>query len=392
MTIDNAELERVVDAILPGIIDLRRSLHRHPELSYHEYETTARIGSELDASDIVNHTRPDGTGLWADLGGAGTRVGFRADLDALPINEAPHADYVSQVPGVMHACGHDVHAAVGVGIARVLASLDDLPGSVRLIFQHAEESLPGGALDIIEEGIHDGIEAIIAFHVDPHLEPGRVGLRIGPITASSDLVQVTVEGPGGHTARPHETVDTIYAAGRIATEVPGLLGRLIDTRKPHTLVFGQIHGGTADNVIPDRVEMTGTCRLLDRQLWDEIPELVDRLVAEVAAPTGAKVITTYTRGIPPVVNHSAVIAEVEFAVAHTMGTEAVADTHASLGAEDFAHYLDHIPGALIRIGAARTDRGTDLHSGSFDIDERAIRVALIAGASSLIRLMQCEWS
>ena len=240
--------------------------------------------------------------------GTGERlVGFRADLDALPIQEPDGLDFHSQVPGVMHACGHDVHAAVAAGIA-VAASRSELPGRIRFIFQPAEETFPGGAEDLVAEGMADGLEAIVAFHVDPTLEPGRIGFRSGPITASADRLLIKLEGPGGHTARPHRSVDLIYAVGRVITDLPALMDRTIDARLPAALVFGRVTSGSAFNVIPTSAELAGTFRTLDHGLWADAPVLIDRLLQEVVAPTGAKVFLDYQRGIPPVVNDEHVVA------------------------------------------------------------------------------------
>ncbi|HEY5578502.1 MAG TPA: amidohydrolase [Acidimicrobiia bacterium] len=382
-------LRRVVDDVASSCVELRRRIHRRPELSNQEVATTAAIAEFLAERGIEARVRRSGVGALTDVGTGSRRVAFRADLDALPIQEATGAPYASEIPGRMHACGHDVHAAIAAGIALTLQHLD-LPGSARFIFQHAEEAPPGGAFDLVDEGALEGVEAILAFHVDPSLEVGRVGLRSGAITSSSDRFEITVEGPGGHTARPHETVDTIYAASLITTQLPALLHRLVDSRKPMALVFGQIHGGSADNVIPARVEISGTARALDRELWEELPALVDRLVADIVAPTGAKAVLHYQRGIAPVINSAMVVAEVEFAVVNALGPQAVAVTEPSLGAEDFALYLDKVPGALVRLGVALPDRRA-LHSSTFDIDESSIKTGILVGAASLLRMMGRHW-
>ena len=384
-----AEIQRVVASVAPSSVELRRAIHRRPELSNQEFETSQLVARSLQDSGISARVREAGMGVVAEVGGGPNTVAFRADLDGLPIEEANEVPYASEIKQRMHACGHDVHAAIGVGIARALKELD-IEGSVRLIFQPSEEAPPGGADRMISEGAMDGVGAILAFHVDPALDAGRIGLRSGAITSSSDRFAIVVEGPGGHTGRPHETVDTIYAASLIATHVPALLHRLVDSRLPMAFVIGQIHGGTADNVIPARVELSGTARALDRGLWEQLPGLVDQLVNEVVAPTGAKAVVDYQRGIPPVVNSALVIAEVEFAVVEALGSEAAAATAPSLGAEDFARYLEHAEGAMLRLGAALPDRRA-LHSSTFDIDESAISTGILVGTAALIRLLDCDW-
>lgn len=391
MNTDVKRLQKIVREVAPTAIGIRRTIHENPELGDAEHETTALIDSTLRDIGIRPRVRLGHTGLTADMGAEGTMIGFRADIDALPITEATNLPFASKTPGLMHACGHDGHTAIGLGIALVLSQYGELPGRVRFIFQPAEETFPGGAFDMVREGVVDGVSALIAFHMDPTLPAGKVGLKIGPITSSSDRFEITINGPGGHTARPHETVDSVYAAGRVVTELPTLLNRTFDARTPMSLVFGTIHGGKADNVIPTTVTMTGTVRLLDRDMWDLMPDRVQTLVKEIVAPVGATAEVHYQRGIPPVVNDAGVLSEVEFAIHESLGTQAVAETHASLGAEDFARFLDLVPGALMRLGSALPDRRVDLHSASFDIDEDAIENGILVGAASLLRLMQCEW-
>lgn len=378
-----SELSR---ALAPKMVEVRRQIHRHPELGRNEIETTQLLASHLAAAGIEPMVRADGVGLVAEVGSGEPTVAFRADIDALPIEEMTGAPYASQIPGIMHACGHDAHAAIGLGIATVLSQID-IPGRVRFIFQHAEEIFPGGAFDMSAEGAAKDLSAIIAYHVDPHLRAGEVGMKVGPITSSSDRLAITVEGPGGHTARPHETVDTIMTAARIVTEVPALLQRQIDPRSPIALVFGSIMGGETDNVIPAKVVVRGTCRLLDRQLWADMPERIETLVRQVAAPTGAEVTVDYITGIPPVVNDESIVEVVRDTAHRILGHDAVHETYTSMGAEDFSVFLEQTPGALLRLGVGTPER-VDLHSASFDIDEDAIQVGMELGAESLIDLLK----
>lgn len=391
MNTDVKRLQKIVREVTPTAISLRRTIHANPELGNEEHETTALIDATLRDVGIRPKVRLGHTGLTADLGTEGTLIGFRADLDALPITEATNLPFSSTNPGVMHACGHDGHTAIGLGIALVLSEFGPLPGRARFIFQPAEETFPGGAFDMVREGVVEDVSALIAFHMDPSLATGKIGLKIGPITSSSDRFEITISGPGGHTARPHETVDAVYAAGRVVTELPTLLNRTLDARTPMSLVFGTIHGGKADNVIPTTVTMTGTVRILDRTTWDLMPDRVHSLVRDIVAPVGATADVHYQRGIPPVVNDAGVLSEVEFAIHEVLGTQAVAETHASLGAEDFARFLDLVPGALMRLGSGLPDRKVDLHSASFDIDEDVIEHGILVGAASMLRLMQCKW-
>ncbi len=381
-----AQIRRLAGQTADEMVELRREIHRHPELGHEEFETTKRVAHALNAAGIQTRSRITATGLIADVGCERPIVGFRADLDALPIEERTNVPYRSQVPGAMHACGHDAHTAIGVGIARVLNQLD-LPGTVRFVFQPAEEVFPGGAYDLVREGVTDGMSSIMAFHVDPSMKAGKVGLRAGAITSSSDRFSIEVEGPGGHTARPHETVDAIHAAAKVVTDLPALLDRLVDARQPFAVVFGQIHGGHVDNVIPSLVTLSGTCRALDRELWDSLPLLVERLAHEIVAPYGAKAVVRYQRGIPPVVNDPHVTTTLERALTVALGDQAVGLTMASLGAEDFSRYLEVVPGSLVRLGVGFGEAARDLHSASFDLDEAAIEVGIIGGAYGLIELL-----
>lgn len=386
MVSEPSRLDGLVADVLPLVVETRRAIHRHPELSGEEYRTTELLAETLRERGLRPRVRTPKTGLVLDVGTAGPTIAFRADLDALPITEPTGLPFASDAPGVMHACGHDAHTAIGLGIALVLSELD-LPGRVRFLFQPAEETFPGGAYEFVRERVLDGVDAIMAFHVDPGLETGRVGLRSGPITSSADRFTVILEGPGGHTARPHATVDLVYAAGLVATQLPALADRQVDARAPIALVFGRISGGTAHNVIPTQIEMTGTVRTADRGLWEEIPSLFERLVHAIVAPTGARATVHYQRGLPPVVNDADLVGRIEAALVAAGGPDATSATHLSMGAEDFARYLDEVPGALLRLGCRAGD-GMDLHSASFLLDEGCLEVGTRLGASILLELLR----
>ncbi len=381
-------LRDLVAAAVPGAIELRRRIHRRPELGKREFETTRAVAGALTAIGVDPTLRPEATGLTADIGDDGPLVAFRADLDALPIQEQTGLDFASEVPGAMHACGHDAHTAIGVGIATALAGLDSLPGRVRFVFQPAEELIPGGAVDVIAEGLLDGVSSILAFHVDPALAPGRIGLLAGPITGASDRMVIRLTGPGGHTSRPHRTVDLIYAAARVAAELPTLLQRTTDPRHPVVVAFGRISGGNAENVIPGEVEIGGTVRLFDVDLWRAMQGRVSRLVRDLAEPLGAVAKVEYEQGSPPVRNDTGVIAAVARSGARSLGPDMVSDTHQSMGSEDFAWYLEQTPGALVRLGSSLTGRDVDLHSSTFDLDERAIETGILSGAAAILELLE----
>lgn len=376
------ELAGLVEELIPQVVELRRLLHRTPEPAHHEYRTTEIIGRFLDTAGLVFNDRHPKTGGWVDVG-TNPRVGFRADIDALPIEEPAHNSPRSDNEGWMHACGHDAHAAIAAGIAVAVSRLAPDAG-VRILFQPAEESIPGGAIEMVEEGLVDGFEGLLAFHVDPTLRVGRVGARVGAITAGSDAMRITVHGPGGHTSRPHKTVDLVTAAARVAVELPMAIRNAIDPRSPVVVAFGSIQGGDAPNVIPTEVVLKGTVRTLDARLWDVLPSLVDKTLGSLLAMSGAGYTLDYQQGIAPVVNDETVVERATAAIGLELGPDVVAPTETSMGGEDFSDYLTRTPGALFRLGTA--SGGGDLHSASFLLNEDAIAVGLRVGTAAVLSL------
>ncbi len=366
------------------LVEFRRALHSHPELGRQEHRTTALLCDRLSAAGLAPRVLACGTGLVCDVGSGPSFVVLRADLDALPMQDEKDVPYRSQVPGVCHACGHDVHTAVVLGAGLALAR-QELPGRVRLVFQPAEEQMPGGALDVIDEGLVDDAVAVFGLHCDPSLEVGRVGLLAGAITAAADTVEVRLSGPGGHTSRPHATVDLVHALAAVATGLPEALSRLVDPRSGMSVVWGHIAAGTAANAIPREGVLRGTVRVLDQKVWAGASDLVDGLVRSLAAPFGAHVQLTYQRGVPPVVNDPSATSLLTATVTTVLGPGAAVPTQQSLGGEDFAWYLERVPGALARLGVRPLDstEAMDLHQPSFDVDEAAIGIGvrLLAAAA-----------
>jgi len=362
------------------LVAFRRDLHAHPELGRQEHRTTAVIADRLRAAGLSPRVLAVGTGLVCDVGtGDGPLVVLRADIDALPLQDSKDVGYRSTVEGVCHACGHDVHTTVVLGAGLALAASPPPSGTVRLLFQPAEEVMPGGALDVLAEGWLDGAAAVFALHCDPSLEVGRVGLRAGPITGAADMLTVRLTGPGGHTSRPHNTVDLVHALSTLATGLPDALSRLVDPRAGLCLVWGHISAGVAANAIPREGVLRGTLRVLDKNVWQQAPDLVRRLVDGLVAPYGALATVTYVRGVPPVVNEPAANAVLTAAVTSTLGAAAAVPTLQSLGGEDFSWYLEKVPGAMARLGVRPpgTERSLDLHQSAFDVDEDAIAVGVV---------------
>ncbi|WP_028635684.1 amidohydrolase [Nocardioides sp. URHA0032] len=387
-----AVVDAAVEECAGELIALRRDLHAHPELSWREIRTTALVESWLGRHGW-RVTQLPRTGLVAEIGETGPVVALRADLDALPVPDLTDDPWSSTVEGVTHACGHDVHTAALVGAAVALGSVHDrglLPGRVRLLFQPAEEVMPGGALSLIEQGALADVERIFGLHCDPSLDVGKVGLREGPMTGAADHLEVTLSGSGGHTSRPHLTEDLTYALAKVVTELPAILSRRLDPRAGVSVVWGIVEAGSAHNVIPATGRIGGTVRMLDAVAWSEAEKLVPVLVEQIVAPYGVVAQVDYQRGVPPVVNDVESIVLLGHAVERVVGTRGHVPTQQSLGGEDFGWYLDRVAGAMGRLGT-RTPGGPvyDLHQGNLQVDERAVaigaKVLAHAGVAALAR-------
>ncbi len=377
----DGELDAFLAAHEADLIDFRRDLHAHPETGYHEYRTTRRVALRLEAAGLRPAILPKGTGLMVDIGsGDGDIVALRADMDALPIEDEKDVPYRSTNRGACHACGHDVHTTILLGTALYLARMASsglLPGRVRLIFQPAEE-ISGGAMDVLAAGGIASVSRIFALHCDPRLDVGKIGTRTGPITAACDKVTVKVTGPGGHTARPHLTADLVFALGKIITELPAALSRRVDPRSSLSLVWGKVSAGSAANAIPDDGMVEGTVRCLDDSAWHAAPDLVKALLESVASAYGVVPDITYQRYVPPTVNDAISTAMFEAAADRVLGPDSITPAPQSLGGEDFAWYLESVPGALARLGTRRPGSADDfdIHQSTFDVDERAIGIGV----------------
>ncbi|GGG13117.1 putative peptidase/amidohydrolase [Rhodococcoides trifolii] len=357
------------------LVSWRRRIHAHPELARQEFATTEFVFATLTAAGLSPRRLP-GTGLICDIGPSGPRIGLRADMDALPLDEFTGAEYASTVPGVSHACGHDAHTTILLATGLALADLPELPMGVRLLFQPAEEVMPGGAIDLVAAGALDGVSQIFALHCDPRLEVGKVGIRVGAITSAADTVELRLDSAGGHTSRPHLTSDLVYALGTVITGLPGLLSRRVDPRTSTVMVWGAVVAGQAPNAIPQKGMLTGTVRTGDHETWALLEPLVHEIVAGVLAPTGVKFEVNYRRGVPPVVNDEAATRRFENAI-RASGPDALADTAQSGGGEDFSWYLEHVPGAMARLGVwSGVGPQLDIHQPTFDLDERALAVGV----------------
>lgn len=383
-----------IDAFLAGhrdeLVAVRRQLHAHPELSGEEHATTELVANRLEAAGLEPRILPSGTGLVCDVGqgDATPLVALRADLDALAMDDDKDVPYRSRREGVAHACGHDVHTAVVLGAGLALAEELGSPadGRVRLIFEPSEERVPGGAVEVIATGALEGVRQVFGLHCDPKLDAGTVGVRAGAITAAADQIDVHLVGPGGHTARPHLTVDLVAVAAHVALELPRRLAEVAEGEV--LLVFGSITAGDAPNVIPTRATLRGSLRTPDRAVWDRAAELVGSELEALVGPTGARSTVEHVRGVPPVVNHVKATELLAGAAAAVVGPEAVVETPRSYGADSFSWYLEVCEGSYARLGThppGEPDR-LDLHAGTFDVDERAIGV----GVAVLAEAARCS--
>jgi amidohydrolase len=374
-------LDRWLAAHGAELIGFRRHLHAHPELAHHEYETAGLVARELDSVGLSPRLLPRGNGVICDVGEGERTVALRADLDGLPVPDTKDVPYRSTIPGVSHACGHDVHTAVLLGAGLALAQMDqrgELPGRVRLLFQPAAERFPSGAPEIISAGGLKDVAAIYGFHCAPQVPVGLVGVRSGTFTAALDTVDIRLAGRGGHTARPHLTADLVHALARLAVDVPALLERRVDPRAGVSMVFGALRAGEAMNVIPHEGFARATVRILNRDAWQQAPELITGIIHDVVAATGARADVDYARGVPPVINDRVSTAIIAGAATSALGAERVVEAEISMGGEDFSLYLEHVPGAMVRLGTAEpgVDEAADTHQPGFDVDEQVIGVGV----------------
>ncbi|MFN4279078.1 M20 family metallopeptidase [Thermosynechococcus sp.] len=391
-----ARIRRITQTLTPRLIEIRRHLHRYPELSGQEHQTAAYVAGVLSSAGLSVQQDVGKVGVMAELVGNPKEerlLAIRTDMDALPIQERTGLEFSSKHGGVMHACGHDVHTTVGLGTAMVLAALrEEFPGRVRFIFQPAEE-IAQGASWMIADGAMKGVSAILSLHVFPNLPAGEVAVRYGALTAAADDIELTILGESGHGARPHEAVDAIWIAAQVVSALQQAISRTQNPLRPVVLTFGKIQGGRAANIIADQVTLQGTVRSLHPETRANLPDWIEQIVANVCHAYGARYRLDYRRGIPGVENTpylSQLLAEA--------ATDVVGASHVhilpepSLGAEDFALYLEHAPGAMFRLGVGFRDRPNyPLHHPEFDVDEQAIPVGVMTLAHAACRYWQLPY-
>jgi len=358
--------------VATDLVRWRRHLHAHPELSYQEHETSRFVEETLRDLDGLEISRPTATSVLARLRiGDGPTLALRADMDALPVAEASGVDFASTRPGVMHACGHDAHTAVLLGVARTLAARrDELAGEVRFLFQHAEELPPGGARDLIAAGALEGVDAIVGAHVFSLVESGKVAVPVGPFMAAPDTFEIVVRGRGGHAAMVHTAVDPVVAAAQVVVNLQHIVSREVKAMLPAVVSVTRIAGGTANNVIPEQVVLGGTVRTFDRAVQEQIRAAVERIASGVAAAHRCTADLTYDEGYGATVNDAGVAA----LVARNVEPERLTELEPVMGGEDFSAYQQIVPGCFFIVGAGG-DGAAPHHHPRFAIDEAALPVA-----------------
>ena len=387
------KIRSIAETLAPRLIEIRRHIHAHPELSGQEHQTAAYIAGVLSAAGLNTQESVGKTGVVGELAGAGTDarlLAIRTDMDALPIVERTGLAFSSHNDGVMHACGHDVHTTVGLGTAMILAELGaQIPGKTRFIFQPAEEIAQGAAW-MVDDGVMAEVDGIFSLHVFPSIPAGSIGIRYGALTAAADDLEITIVGESGHGARPHEAIDAIWIAAQVITSLQQAIGRTQNPLRPIVLTIGKINGGRAHNIIADRVVMTGTVRSLHPDTHATLPTWIEQITTDICRTYGAKCEVNYRRGVPSVQNDMALNKILESSARAACGSDRVhLLLEPSLGAEDFSVYLQHAPGSMFRLGVGVPDgKNHPLHHPQFMVDESAIITGVVTMAYTAYQYWQ----
>jgi amidohydrolase len=387
----NQMLKRAQE-IKDRITGWRRDIHMHPELGFQEARTAALVAEQMESLGYRVKTGVGRTGVVADRGEGGPVVAIRADIDALPLQEANETPYASQVPGVMHACGHDAHTAIALGVATLLAS-ETFPGTVRFLFQPAEEVGDeegiSGAPRMIEDGAMEGVDAVLALHVDSDIETGNIATGSGPVTAGVDTLHATIVGQGGHGAHPHETVDPVYLAAHVILALHGIASRRIDPFEPSVISVGAIHGGQADNVIPQEVEIKATIRYMEPEVQQILHTEIVRALS-VARALGGDFEHSFEIGYPPMYNNASASDLIETVANDLLGEDHLSPAMRSMGAEDFGFFSKLAPGAMFSLGCLINGDKRVAHNPRFDIDEACLPIGAAILAEAALRLLRRE--
>jgi amidohydrolase len=391
-TLDSKDhILREASRIFPRMVKIRRTIHQYPELGFEEHRTARLVATTLRSVGLRVEENVAGTGVVGLLAGGrkGPVVAIRGDMDALPIQEQNTVAYRSRVKGKMHACGHDVHTSIVLGTAMVLSSIKDrLSGSVKFIFEPSEEKNPPGARELIKAGVlmNPRVDVVFGLHVFARAETGKLGFRPGPMMAAADEVHITIKGKGGHGALPHLTVDPVVVAAEVVVALQKIVSRFTNPFHPRVLTIGKIEGGTAQNVIPDQVQIAGTLRTMDESERKEAHAMIFRTVKGVTLSSGAKFELGIVEGAPVLYNDPKVTRFAMEAGRAYAGAKNVFIAEPVMGGESFGYFLQQIPGTLFRLGIANKRKGIihDLHTPCFNVDEEAMKT----GAGFLAYLAQ----
>jgi len=377
------DLVSEVERILPDIIEARRWLHRYPELSRQEYKTSEFISDYLKGLQIEHKTKVSKTGIVGTIQVQNSEktVALRSDMDALPVREQTGLPFSSENVGIMHACGHDVHMSCLLGAATILQKYrEKLTCNVKIIFQPSEESIPGGALSMINEGVlkNPDVDAIFGLHTDPNLPVGTIGIKKGPMMASANNFQIKIMGKGGHAASPHLAKDPILASAEVVLALQKIVSRMINPFTPAVLSFGTISGGTASNIIPEEVELVGTCRTLDVETSELFPQTIPNIVKGITDGYGCTFTFRYIKGTPVLVNDAEMTELVKSAASEITGSENVVTVVGMMGGEDFAYFLQKVKGCFFRLGTGSKNKVEHyLHSPFYVPDENSVKYGIM---------------
>jgi amidohydrolase len=379
-------------ALQEQLTSWRRDIHMHPELGFQEHRTSRLVADELQAMGLRVKTGVGKTGVVGYIGQGKPVIGIRADMDALPIQETNDVPYASQVPGVMHACGHDSHTAMLLGVARLLSTKTDRPpGEIRLLFQPCEEAwdeeFKSGAVRMIEDGALAGVDAVIGLHVASHFPAGKVMVDTGYVSAAVDDFQATIIGTGGHGAYPHLTTDPIFIFAQVINIIYGIRARRIDPTRPAVISVGSVHAGDAENVIPGELKLGGTIRSFDEETRQALAQELEDALA-VARAMGGDYTLDITKGYPSLYNDPKVTAIIHQVAVEMLGEDALLPIMLGMGAEDFSYMAREAPGAMFTLGAKLDEVARPHHSPVFDLDETAFPVGAALLAETACRLLK----
>ncbi|MBM7583607.1 amidohydrolase [Bacillus pakistanensis] len=381
--IETVKMEELVDEVKSTVIQWRRYLHQNPELSFQEEKTSQFVYETLESFGNLIVSRPTRTSVVARLIGEkpGRVLAMRADMDALPIKEENDFSFVSANPGVMHACGHDGHTAMLLGAAKVLSQLkEQLNGEVRFIFQHAEEVPPGGAIEMVNAGVLKGVDQVIGLHLASPFETGKIGIGYGPVSANCDVFNITINGKGGHSSQPDTAIDPVTISSQVVNNLQHIVSRNIATREKVVISVTQIHGGSAQNIIPQNVKLNGTVRSFDQEVRKEIPSLMERIIKGITEAHGATYNFDYEFGYDSVVNDEDLTTKLEEMVEDVFGPDFILNLEpgAMMGSEDFSAFSKEVPGCFLLVAAGNEQEGIVYphHHPRFTVDEEALEHGL----------------